>query len=264
MPMPAWLVSVQGLGKPDFERGPAGVEGLHRQPETAATLNLAFLLLPCISPLAVRKASTQAGQEQIAARLNTKRPDCELGWELAGAEPRQSTEEGLEGWREGWTRLCSCATWSLGPLLLWEGQMPPSCCFTSPDPSACHVPLPLPCAVLLKFKKMSDTREAHHLTSYLLAAGIPLSLLVGPIPAFDTVVGLAIPLHFHIGMRSVIIDYVWDIPTQRIAITALGIFTALTAVGLTKFNLTDVGLTKAIKQLWIKVPAEAIEDKKKN
>lgn len=84
-----------------------------------------------------------------------------------------------------------------------------------------------------------------------LAIGSPVSTVV------DLAFGVVIPLHAHIGMRSVLIDYVHDVSTQRIALLILAVFTGGMAVGLTMFNITDVGLTESIKQLWVKQPAPA-------
>ena len=93
----------------------------------------------------------------------------------------------------------------------------------------------------------------YHYTSYFLAAGIPAALLLGgPVAGVvDLALGVAIPVHFHIGMRSILVDYVHEATNQRIALAALAGVTLLTAVGLTKFNLTDEGITAAVKDLWV-------------
>jgi succinate dehydrogenase hydrophobic anchor subunit len=54
----------------------------------------------------------------------------------------------------------------------------------------------------------SKVRELHHMTAYFLVGGIPAALLLGePVsPIFDAVFAVFIPLHFHIGMRSIIIE----------------------------------------------------------
>lgn len=67
----------------------------------------------------------------------------------------------------------------------------------------------------------------------------------------DVVLGVAIPLHFHIGTRSIIVDYVHERSNQQLALAALAGVTVLTAVGLTKFNLTDVGITAGVKELFV-------------
>lgn len=103
-------------------------------------------------------------------------------------------------------------------------------------------------------------KEAHHYTSYFLAAGIPAALILGsPVSTLvDWTAAVALPLHMHIGMRSVIVDYVHDVITQRMALAALAGVTVVTAVGLIKFNITDVGLTGAITELYThqKAPKE--------
>ena len=109
------------------------------------------------------------------------------------------------------------------------------------------------CAVLLKTSKASSVKDIHHYTSYFLAAGIPATLLLGgPVSSVvDVVLGVAIPLHFHIGTRSIIVDYVHERSNQQLALAALAGVTVLTAVGLTKFNLTDVGITAGVKELFV-------------
>lgn len=94
----------------------------------------------------------------------------------------------------------------------------------------------------------------HHYTSYFLAAGIPAALVLGgPVASVvDVVLGVAIPVHFHIGVRSILVDYVHDPTNQRIGLAVLAGVSVLTAIGLTKFNLTDEGITGAVKDLWVK------------
>jgi succinate dehydrogenase hydrophobic anchor subunit len=116
-------------------------------------------------------------------------------------------------------------------------------------------------ADLLKFSNASTVREVYHYTSYFLAAGVPLTLLFGgPVSTVvDLALGAVIPLHFHIGMRSVVVDYVHDVSTQKLVLAALAGVTVLTAVGLTKFNLTDEGITAAVKDLWVHQEAPPAE-----
>lgn len=113
------------------------------------------------------------------------------------------------------------------------------------------------CADLLRFKNAAAVRQAHHVTSYSLAIGVPAALLLGgPVATvFDFAAGVIIPLHFHIGMRSIIVDYVHTEGAQTACFALLAGFTVLTAIGITKFNLTDVGLTGAVKELFTKQEA---------
>jgi len=113
--------------------------------------------------------------------------------------------------------------------------------------------------VLLNFAKFSGAREAYHYSSYALAAGIPAALLFGaPVSTLvDLTMGVVLPLHAHLGLRSVIVDYVHDGTNQRLALAVLSGVTVLTAVGLTKFNLTDVGLTEGVKMIFEEQPPPA-------
>ena len=87
----------------------------------------------------------------------------------------------------------------------------------------------------------------------MLLGGIPTALALGqPLSVlFDAVAVVALPLHFHIGMRSVIIDYVDDVPLQQLTMALLAGVTVLTAAGLVKLSLTDVGLTQSIREVWV-------------
>ena len=82
---------------------------------------------------------------------------------------------------------------------------------------------------------------------------MPTALLLGaPITTvLDAAMGVAIPLHFHIGMRSVLVDYVHEPGAQSAALAVLAGVTVLTALGLTKLNMTDVGITEAVKSVWV-------------
>jgi succinate dehydrogenase hydrophobic anchor subunit len=110
---------------------------------------------------------------------------------------------------------------------------------------------------LLSFKSAAQAKEALHYTSYFLAFGLPSALVFGaPVSTVvDLVSGVVVPLHAHMGMRAVIVDYVWSVPQQRMALGALAAVTVLMTLGLTKFNLFDVGLTGAIKTLYIRQSA---------
>lgn len=71
----------------------------------------------------------------------------------------------------------------------------------------------------------------------------------------DLALGIALPLHAHIGMNYVITDYAEKVlgkGARGPARYAMVGFTGLTALGLTKLNLTGVGITETVKALWRK------------
>uniref|UniRef100_A0A7S1C411 Succinate dehydrogenase [ubiquinone] cytochrome b small subunit n=1 Tax=Bicosoecida sp. CB-2014 TaxID=1486930 RepID=A0A7S1C411_9STRA len=123
---------------------------------------------------------------------------------------------------------------------------------------------------LFPIKRASTTKQIWHYTQYGLAGIIPVALLGGGAvtTACDYAMAVILPLHFHIGMRSVIVDYVHGLKfpgLQRGALAALGVVTTLCFLGIVKLNVSDVGLTRAVKGFWAAPPAkaaEAIEDKK--
>ncbi len=96
-------------------------------------------------------------------------------------------------------------------------------------------------------------KHLQYYTAYVLLVGTPVALLFGqPISyVFDACAVVAMPLHFHIGLRSVIIDYVDDVSRQKLLLGLLAASTVLTAVGLVKLSLTDIGLTKSVASLWV-------------
>ena len=113
---------------------------------------------------------------------------------------------------------------------------------------------------MLNFANFSQAREVYHYSSYALAAGIPAALLFGapgacrgrgrrgggrrtrarcvhssrrpPRPssrrapaAVSTIVdlslGVVVPLHAHMGVRSVLLDYVHEPSSQSLALAVL-------------------------------------------
>lgn len=114
-------------------------------------------------------------------------------------------------------------------------------------------------------KRASTTKAIWHYTQYALAGIVPVAAFAdgGAVAAAcDWSLAVVLPLHFHIGMRSVIVDYVHGLKfpgLQRGALAALGVVTLLTAAGIAKVNIGDVGVSGAVKGLW-KKPAKKVED----
>ena len=70
--------------------------------------------------------------------------------------------------------------------------------------------------------------------------------------SYNVVMGIALPLHGHIGMTGILTDYVPKLSKglltpARYAMVGL---TAVTVLGLLKHNLAGDGMTKSLKALW--------------
>jgi succinate dehydrogenase hydrophobic anchor subunit len=92
----------------------------------------------------------------------------------------------------------------------------------------------------------------YHYTSYALAAGVPLAVYMGePLSTLvDLGMTVILPLHLHIGMRSILVDYVHTPENQKAALVVLAFFTVVTTLALVKLNFFDVGLTQALKEIF--------------
>ncbi len=80
---------------------------------------------------------------------------------------------------------------------------------------------------------------------------MPLNFVIGPYQAVDVAVGVLIPIHFHLVMDGVVIDYVYG-PARKLANIVLYGVSAVTLLGLLKLNTHDEGITNTIKSLWEK------------
>eukprot|EP00520_Triparma_pacifica_P005145 CAMPEP_0118662020 /NCGR_PEP_ID=MMETSP0785-20121206/16598_1 /TAXON_ID=91992 /ORGANISM="Bolidomonas pacifica, Strain CCMP 1866" /LENGTH=94 /DNA_ID=CAMNT_0006555515 /DNA_START=99 /DNA_END=380 /DNA_ORIENTATION=- len=69
---------------------------------------------------------------------------------------------------------------------------------------------------------------------------------------FDLALGLALPLHAHIGMSYVITDYVPKVSKGLLGparVMLLGV-TGVTILGLAHVNLKGDGMTETVKSMW--------------
>ncbi|KAI1074885.1 CybS-domain-containing protein [Whalleya microplaca] len=72
-------------------------------------------------------------------------------------------------------------------------------------------------------------------------------------PGLDAILCSLMLVHSHLGLQSVIVDYV---PTRQFpksrkaAMWALNVATALVGIGLYEFETNDVGVTEAVKRVW--------------
>eukprot|EP00891_Asterochloris_glomerata_P001130 jgi/Astpho2/1130/e_gw1.00021.123.1_t len=69
----------------------------------------------------------------------------------------------------------------------------------------------------------------------------------------DVALGVAIPVHSHIAINSVLSDYVPKSVMGASRVGALGV-TAITLLGFAKLNLVGPGITPTVKKLWRKDP----------
>ncbi|KNC81366.1 hypothetical protein SARC_06310 [Sphaeroforma arctica JP610] len=106
-----------------------------------------------------------------------------------------------------------------------------------------------PVAMQAMGMKESTHWKAERVVSVGSLALIPAAAVVGPSLPIDMAMAVVLPLHSYWGMEQVFTDY------------AKGIFAPLSTVlnvvvhvgtvgGLIMFNLNDVGITKAVQQLW--------------
>ncbi len=62
-------------------------------------------------------------------------------------------------------------------------------------------------------------------------------------------IGVALPVHSHIGVVQIIEDYV-PRKYQNYSKTLLSIITVITTIGLLKINLCGAGISESFKSLW--------------
>ncbi|CAO3596719.1 unnamed protein product [Absidia cylindrospora] len=89
--------------------------------------------------------------------------------------------------------------------------------------------------------------------SLILVPVIGAQLALGASPVTDTLLGVVLPLHLHIGFDACITDYFnpRKAPVLGKVMTAtLYASTAATLVGCYQFNTNDIGLTEFIARLW--------------
>ncbi|GMI08814.1 hypothetical protein TrLO_g10169 [Triparma laevis f. longispina] len=119
---------------------------------------------------------------------------------------------------------------------------------------------------LLKSDEGPLSTSTYHKVNMLIMGLTPLAFALSPsiinLPV-DLLLGLALPLHAHIGMSYVITDYVPKLSKglmgpARVALLGL---TGVTTVGLLKVNIMGEGMTETVKSLWR--GKKAVEDRRK-
>lgn len=101
--------------------------------------------------------------------------------------------------------------------------------------------------------QVDNSGVSHWKTERMLSVGllglIPAAI-VAPGTGVDMAIAVLLPIHNHMGMDAIIIDYVKPrslIPAVKAFNYTLG---AGTIAGLTYFNLNDVGICEGMKMLW--------------
>ncbi|KAH9209686.1 CybS-domain-containing protein [Leptodontidium sp. 2 PMI_412] len=119
---------------------------------------------------------------------------------------------------------------------------------------------PLPQVIQGTVPPANPSHGSYHWTFERAMAVALVPLTIAPFasgslnPTMDAVLCATILLHSHIGFESCIVDY---IPTHRLPKTrklawwALRAGTVLVGVGLYEFETNDVGVTEALKRIWV-------------
>ena len=110
---------------------------------------------------------------------------------------------------------------------------------------------------VLKSDQSVHGMKLYHKLNFALIGLGPLALLLSPSSMnfpVDMLLGFAIPLHGHIGGNDVISDYAKKVTKAKwfemgLRQSLLGV-TVVTLLGLTKLNLTGVGVTESFKSVW--------------
>ena len=97
--------------------------------------------------------------------------------------------------------------------------------------------------------------QIYHKINIGLLVATPAALLIGgPLQMpLDLALGLALPVHGHIGMNMVLTDYAKKIAGKGAigpSRMALAVLTGTTMLGLLKLNLTGPGITESVKSFW--------------
>jgi succinate dehydrogenase (ubiquinone) membrane anchor subunit len=96
----------------------------------------------------------------------------------------------------------------------------------------------------------------HHKINLALLGLAPVAFVLSPSAMnmpIDLALGIALPVHGHIGMNMVVTDYAKKVVGKGgvgPARVALAGFTGVTLLGLLKLNLTGPGITETVKSVW--------------
>lgn len=116
--------------------------------------------------------------------------------------------------------------------------------------------------------KRYDTGKTHgsihwQFERYLSVALIPLfsaPFIIGPHPYIDFGLAFLLPVHCHLGMQQVVLDYYHKRNHPMLSKVLNGLlwtFTLGATYGLYRFNTTDVGITEGVRRVWTKASSKA-------
>merc|ERR1711907_527455 len=111
--------------------------------------------------------------------------------------------------------------------------------------------------VVMKSDHSSGALSLFHKTNMLAIGLTPIALVMPDnvgLTAINVFLGIAFPVHGHIGMHGVLTDYVPKISKGMLGPARMALlgFTTVTVLGLLKLNLAGDGMTQSVKALWKK------------
>ena len=110
-------------------------------------------------------------------------------------------------------------------------------------------------SALYRFDFDNGHGEGHWKLERYLAGGLLVTIPVGlafPVPALDHAITAMLLLHAHLGLEAVVFDYLHYRP-KIFYYGAMGLVYMCSLIafcGVTYFNWSNMGILKAIKQLW--------------
>ncbi|DAZ96191.1 TPA: hypothetical protein N0F65_012381, partial [Lagenidium giganteum] len=111
-------------------------------------------------------------------------------------------------------------------------------------------------AAIIEADNSKVAHKVYHWTSVGLMALLPTAFVLSPSPLavpVDLALGVAIPVHAHIGINNVISDYV---PQHLRTLARLGMLgvTGVMFLGFLRVNIEGEGITETIKTVWRESP----------
>eukprot|EP00026_Physarum_polycephalum_P009498 Phypoly_transcript_09623.p2 GENE.Phypoly_transcript_09623~~Phypoly_transcript_09623.p2 ORF type:complete len:189 (-),score=28.05 Phypoly_transcript_09623:74-640(-) len=103
----------------------------------------------------------------------------------------------------------------------------------------------------------SSQYKIYHYSSYAMLGLLPAGLLLAPSPyamPIDLALNVVIPVHMYYGLDAILQDYIYGASSRYIGKAVVLVLSILTALGLSKINLKDVGISQGLKLMWKESP----------